>query len=162
MIEARTTAPEQTGALAAAIAELSRSGDLLVLVGDLGAGKTAFVKGFGAALGVGEPITSPTFTLAHEYVGSMRVHHLDVYRIEQLEEVRDLALPELLDSDAVTLIEWGDTIAPMLPNDYLEICFEFGEADDDRAITLSIVGPRWAGRLAGLRAAVASWTGEQC
>ena len=111
MIEARTHEVAQTEALAAVIASISRPGDLLVLVGDLGAGKTAFTRGFAAALGVVGAVTSPTFTLANEYVGRVRVHHLDAYRIEHLDEVRDLALHELLDGDAVTLIEWGDTIA---------------------------------------------------
>ncbi len=162
VIQARTNAPSETGALAAAIAGLARPGDLIVLVGDLGAGKTAFVKGFGAALGVAEVITSPTFTLVHEYRGTIPVHHLDVYRIEQLDEVRDLALPELLDGGSVTLIEWGDRIAPMLPNDYLEVCFEFGEGDDDRTVSLNVLGIGWSSRVAALRAALENWTNESC
>ena len=162
MIEAHTTGPAETGDLAAAVASLARSGDLLVLVGDLGAGKTAFVKGFGAALGVTETITSPTFTLAHEYDAKFPIHHLDVYRIEQIEEVRDLALPELLDGDAITLIEWGDTIAPMLPNDYLEVRLEFGEGDDDRVVSLRCVGGRWSARSGALCTVLEPWLAEPC
>ena len=162
MITASTDSAAATQAMAAAIAELATEGDLFVLVGDLGAGKTAFSQGFGAALGVEEPITSPTFTLAREYHGRLLMHHLDVYRIEQLEEVRDLALPELLDGATVTLIEWGDNIAPALPNDYLEIRFEFGEADDDRTVTLRCVGPRWAARSAALCQLLDAWVTEPC
>lgn len=162
MIEARTTAPAETADLAAAIASLARGGDLLVLVGDLGAGKTAFVKGFGAAMGVTDTITSPTFTLAHEYEGRLHINHLDVYRIEALDEVRDLALPELLDSDAVTLIEWGDTIAALLPNDYLEIRFEFGDGDDDRVVSLRCLGPRWSARSGAMCSLLESWLDEPC
>ena len=145
-MQARTTSAAQTQSVAAALAEITQPGDLFVLVGDLGAGKTAFSQGFGSAIGVTGPITSPTFTLAREYQGRLTMHHLDVYRIDQLEEVRDLALPELLDGDSVTLIEWGDTISPALPNDYLEISFSFGEGDDDRVIDLRCVGPRWSAR----------------
>lgn len=153
---------EETQALAAALAELTHEGDLYVLVGDLGAGKTAFVQGLGRALGIGEHITSPTFTLAREYAGRLPMHHLDVYRIEQLEEVRDLALPELLDGRAVTCIEWGDNIAPALPNDYLEISFDYGEADDDRFVRLRCVGPRWSARSGSVCQVLGPWLSRPC
>ncbi len=157
MITARTTAPAQTQELAAALAALCGPGDLLLLVGDLGAGKTAFTQGFGRALGVDEPITSPTFTLANEYQGRLLVHHLDVYRIEQLDDVRDLAIPELLDGDAVTLIEWGDTILPALPGDYLEVALTYGDEDDDRLIELRCAGERWMARKRAIVDAVSPW-----
>lgn len=157
MITARTTAPAQTQELAAALAALCAAGDLLLLVGDLGAGKTAFTQGFGRGLGVEDPITSPTFTLANEYQGRLLVHHLDVYRIEQLEEVRDLAIPELLDGQAVTLIEWGDQILPALPAEYLEVRLTYGEDDDDRTIELHCVGARWMARKRAVAEAVAPW-----
>ncbi len=146
MIEVITTAPEETGALAVSLAEAAEAGDVLVLVGDLGAGKTAFSKAYGKALGVDEPMTSPTFTLAREYQGRLTLHHLDVYRLEMMAEVLDLDLPELLDSGGVVLIEWGDAIMPMLPRDFLEVRFTFGEGDDDRTITLTPIGPRWCAR----------------
>ncbi len=146
MILVATSSPEQTKHIAAAIAELAEPGDLLVLVGDLGAGKTAFAQGFGAALGVAEPITSPTFALARQYEGRLLLHHLDVYRLEKLEEVLDLDIPGLLDGDTVTLIEWGDAIAPTLPNAYLEVHFTFGEGDDDRFIELRPCGVSWSSR----------------
>jgi tRNA threonylcarbamoyladenosine biosynthesis protein TsaE len=145
----RLTTPtaSATRAVGAAVAAFVEPGDLILLVGELGAGKTTFAQGFGAALGVAEPITSPTFTLAREYAGTtLGMHHLDVYRLEQLEEVLHLALPELLDSAAVTLIEWADAIVPVLPSDYLEICLEYGEADDERVVTLRPVGARWLAR----------------
>ena len=92
MFNTKTKNVEETQALAASIAELVIAKDVLLLVGDLGAGKTAFTQGFGKSLGVGEPITSPTFTLAKSYSGRLTLNHLDVYRIEDLEEVRDLSL----------------------------------------------------------------------
>jgi tRNA threonylcarbamoyladenosine biosynthesis protein TsaE len=156
-LTAATTSAGETRALAAALAELARPGDLLVLVGDLGAGKTAFAQGFAAALGVTERVTSPTFTLARVYRGRLEMNHLDVYRISQLDEVLDLGLQELLDGEAVTLIEWGDVIAPVLNADKLEVRITFGDGDDDRVVTLTPMGPRWAARERALAAAVAPW-----
>ena len=77
----------------------------------MGAGKTAFAQGFGRALGVTEPITSPTFTLVHSYdTGGPTLHHADLYRLDQLAEVADLALGELAEFDGIVLVEWGDVV----------------------------------------------------
>ena len=146
VINVVSSSPEDTGVLAAGLASMAEPGDVLVLVGELGAGKTAFSKAYGKTLGVTEQMTSPTFTLAREYKGRLTLHHLDVYRLEMMSEVMDLDLPELLDSGGVVLIEWGDAILPMLPLDYLEVRFTFGEGDDDRTIELRPVGPRWCAR----------------
>ncbi len=136
MIFVRTTSAQATKAMAAALAELARPGDLLLLAGDLGAGKTAFTQGFGAALGVDDLITSPTFTLVNTYEGRLELNHLDVYRLEALSEVLDLGVPEMLDEGGVTVIEWGDAVAPALPADYLEIRFTFPDAElADAALT---------------------------
>ena len=97
-----------------------------------------------------EAITSPTFTLARTYQGTLEIHHLDVYRIDQIEEVRDLALPELFEGNSVTLIEWGDQIISALPKDHLEISFEYGEADSARVITISANGSSWNSRMPDL------------
>ncbi|MCU0312241.1 MAG: tRNA (adenosine(37)-N6)-threonylcarbamoyltransferase complex ATPase subunit type 1 TsaE [Acidimicrobiales bacterium] len=161
MIYARTTSVEATRALAAALAELARPGDLVLLAGDLGAGKTAFTQGFGAALGVEERITSPTFTLVNNYAGRLELNHLDVYRLDALAEVLDLGVPEMLDEGGVTVIEWGDAVAPVLPADYLQISFSFcDDADDDRVIELVPVGARWQARTRALAAAVSPWIHE--
>ncbi|MFP5321732.1 MAG: tRNA (adenosine(37)-N6)-threonylcarbamoyltransferase complex ATPase subunit type 1 TsaE [Acidimicrobiia bacterium] len=147
MLRARTTGVDQTRALAAAIAELATAGDVLLLSGELGAGKTAFVQGFGDGLGVEDRITSPTFTLAHHYDGGrLSMHHLDVYRLERLAEMEDIGVSELLDGDGVLLIEWGDAVAPALPQDYLEVALTYGEGDDDRELELRCVGGRWSAR----------------
>lgn len=159
MITVATSSPEETASLATSLAATAEPGDLLVLVGDLGAGKTAFSKAFGKALGVDESMTSPTFTLARVYHGRLTLHHLDVWRLEQMAEVLDLDLPELLESGGVVLIEWGDAIMPMLPQDFLEIRFTFGEGDDDRSIELRPVGPRWCARQDAL-AALGGQVGE--
>lgn len=151
MFVAHTSSAEETQALAAQLASLLTAGDLIVMSGDLGAGKTAFTQGLGAALGVDEPITSPTFTLVQEYVGnSLRIYHLDVYRLEQLAEVADLGLAEMLDDEAVTIIEWGDAISSVLPNDRLELTITLGEADDDRVIHAAVSGTSWTARCSAL------------
>lgn len=147
--------PQDTAAIAEAIAAVLVAGDVLVLGGDLGAGKTTFTKALGAALDITDHITSPTFTLAQQYDGGrLPLHHLDVYRIDQIEDVIDLALPELYESGGVVVIEWGDTIAPALPAGYLFIRFEFGAGDDDRSLACHTVGPAWTARAPGLKAAL--------
>ncbi|MGD9798150.1 MAG: tRNA (adenosine(37)-N6)-threonylcarbamoyltransferase complex ATPase subunit type 1 TsaE [Acidimicrobiia bacterium] len=175
----RTTGVDETRRLAAAISALARPGDLILLVGDLGAGKTAFAQGFAAALGVEEQVTSPTFTLARTYQGRLTLNHLDVYRLDRLQEADDLGLAELVDDGGVTLIEWGDAVRPALPPDYLEVRLAFGAgpdptgpaagdlaavdlaavdaADDVRDIELSILGPSWTSRAHALGAAVEAW-----
>jgi len=159
VIVVHTDSAAATAHLAAAIAELARPTDLLLLSGDLGAGKTAFTQGFGRGLGVSEQITSPTFTLVRSYEGRLTLHHLDIYRLS-IDEVVDLGLNEMLDGDAVTLIEWGDVIAPLLGADRLEVRLRLGDGDDDRVIELEPVG-RWAARERAVRAAVAPWCVEE-
>lgn len=157
MIVARTASPEETRLLGGAVAELSRPGDLVLLSGEMGAGKTAFTQGFGRALGVAETITSPTFTLAHRYEGRLVLNHLDVYRLDQMSEVTDLGLAELLDGGGVTVIEWGDVIAPVLPHDYLEVILAYGDEDDARLVNMRIVGGRTHARMRALTTAVQRW-----
>ena len=160
-LTATTTAVEETRNLGAALAELARPGDVVLLSGELGAGKTALVQGFGRGLGITEAITSPTFMLARQHDGGRLVlHHLDVYRLEQMQEVFDVGLPEVLDEGGVTLIEWGDAIAPALPADFLEIHLRFGAGDDDRAIEIEPIGPRWSARTRALTQALSPWIKE--
>jgi len=153
----RTTSAAATRELAAAVAALARPGDLVLLVGDLGAGKTAFTQGFADALGIDEPVTSPTFTLVRTYAGTHRLNHLDVYRLESAAEAEGLGLGELLE-DGITLIEWGDTIASALPADYLELRFVFGDDDDERLIEPRIVGSTWLARQRSLHEAMGRWS----
>ncbi len=110
-----TASPAATRAVAARLAEAARPGDVVLLVGGLGAGKTTFAQGFAAALGVKGPVTSPTFTLVRQYPCRLgQLLHADVYRLEHLAEVEDLGLGELVEEDGVALVEWGDAAAPVL------------------------------------------------
>lgn len=158
-LAAETTGVDQTRALAASVAEVAAPGDIVLLVGDLGAGKTAFAQGFAAGLGVEEPVTSPTFTLVRTYTGRVRLHHVDVYRLENLQEALDLGLAEMVDEDAITLIEWGDAVAPALPRDFLEVRLAHGPGDHDdrRTVALGVVGRRWSARLEALGKALSEW-----
>ena len=157
LICAYTRSVDETRALAAALSGVVRAGDLILLAGDLGAGKTAFVQGLGQGMGVTEPITSPTFTLEQRYDSDPTLHHLDVYRLEQLSEVLDLGLAELLDDGGVVVVEWGDAVVPVVPNDYLKVRLTLGETVDDRVVTFRSVGPSWTDRAFALADVTAPW-----
>jgi tRNA threonylcarbamoyladenosine biosynthesis protein TsaE len=157
-MNARTKSAEDTRALAGEIAALAGPGDIIVLAGDLGSGKTCFAQGFGAGLGVTEQIVSPTFVLVRHYEGAtLPLVHADVYRLDTLQEANDLGLGELLDEGAVALVEWGDVVEPALPADFLEVRLERGDDDDERLLRLRIVGPSWARRAAALERAIDRW-----
>jgi tRNA threonylcarbamoyladenosine biosynthesis protein TsaE len=160
MLSVRTDSAEETRALAAAMAPLLRPGDLLILSGDLGGGKTAFVQGLAAAMGIDEPVTSPTFVLAQTYEGPLRLHHLDVYRLDSAAEVMDLAVPELVADRAVTVIEWGERFLEQFPREYLRISFGLGALElspDVRLIDLDPAGPAWQSRTRELEDATQRW-----
>ena len=158
MITARTTSVDDTRALAAELASLATAGDLILLAGDLGMGKTAFVQGLARGLGVVEQVTSPAFVLARPYSGRLQLLHLDVYRLDHLQELHDLGISELLDEGGVTVIEWGDVVAPALPADFLEVRLTAGDSDDERRLTFRAVGRRWPARTNALRKALAPWS----
>lgn len=112
---ARTGTAADTQALAARLAARLRPGDVVALIGDLGAGKTCFAQGLGRALGVEGPMGSPTFTLINEYNGRMPFHHVDLYRLSGSAEALDLGLDELLDGHGVTAIEWPERAPEAIP-----------------------------------------------
>lgn len=147
MLHLRSDSLATTAAIAAGLAGVSRRGDLIVLAGEMGAGKTAFAKGFGEAIGVTGPITSPTYTLVHSYpAGRVTLHHADIYRLTTHHEVADLALSELLESDAIVMVEWGDVVAGTL-GDHVLVRLEFDSTDvDAREIMISATGRGWAAR----------------
>lgn len=160
VLTARTASADQTRELASRVAALCEAGDIVVLAGELGSGKTVWVQGFARGLGVDDAVTSPTFTLVRPHRGQrLQLLHADVYRLDRLAEVIDLGLMEQLDDRSVACIEWGDLAEPVLPKDFLEVRLEHadGDGDDDRTVTLRAVGPRWAARLEAVRAALAPW-----
>lgn len=173
---ASARSPDEMKLLGAALARLLRPGDTVLLGGDLGAGKTTFTQGLAAALGVAGPVTSPTFVLLHSYRTSAGwdLLHADVWRLEQLQEVIDLAIPELVEEGAAAVVEWGELAAPALAPDFLHVAIDFevegagggatgevggeasGEAGGARRVVFWAQGPSWQDRMAELSAALAA------
>jgi tRNA threonylcarbamoyladenosine biosynthesis protein TsaE len=147
---ALTRSADETIALAGTVGELLRAGDVVALVGDLGAGKTVFARGVARALGVTEAVVSPSFTIVREYDGRMPLVHVDVYRIDTIQELHDLGFEELVRDDAVTLVEWGDMIDGLLPADRLEVRLTPGPTDDERVVEIEGHGRSWRARAAEL------------
>ncbi|MGA2329287.1 MAG: tRNA (adenosine(37)-N6)-threonylcarbamoyltransferase complex ATPase subunit type 1 TsaE [Bryobacteraceae bacterium] len=135
-----TASEEETIALGEELARELPPRCVVLLIGNLGAGKTMLAKGIVKGLGAGAPedVSSPTFTLIHEY--GDRVYHIDLYRIRNEREVRTLGLDELLDRDAVILVEWGERFPRLWPADHLEIRLE--GVGDARRITLEPAASR--------------------
>ncbi|MGA1509210.1 MAG: tRNA (adenosine(37)-N6)-threonylcarbamoyltransferase complex ATPase subunit type 1 TsaE [Ilumatobacteraceae bacterium] len=153
MITCTVTSLDGTHRVAAAIAGMSRIGDVIVLSGDMGAGKTAFAQGFGRALGVTEPITSATFTVVHTYdTGRILLHHADLYRLDRTSEIDDLALAELTEDEGVLLVEWGDVAADRLGSHLLVSLEPIDDDDDARRVTIRPVGSSWSTRWPKLEA----------
>lgn len=124
---------------AATIAGVLEPGDVLLLDGDLGAGKTSFTKGLGKALGITQPIKSPTFTIIHEYPeGKLPLYHMDLYRLED-GGAGDLGLEEYFEGDGVSVVEWPDFLGYSTPEDFVTLHFHKDE-DDDNKRTLDIEG----------------------
>ena len=133
----RTRSDEETAAVGAAIAERLMPPAVVMLIGDLGAGKTTLAKGLVAALGAAtaEDVLSPTFSLVHEYEGDPKVYHLDLYRLETVPEIETLGLEDLWDQHAVVIIEWGEKFDLALPGDRIEVHLEH-LGGDSRSIRL--------------------------
>lgn len=161
MIDLRSDSVATTHAIAGVIAGLVRPRDIIVLAGDMGAGKTAFTVGFTRALGVSEDdqVSSPTFTLVHSYnSGRIPVLHADLYRLNSMAEVADLGLREQVDLGAVALVEWGDVAADVI-GDSLTIELSHDEDDDDaREIVISVEGHGWDSRWDKLRDSLRQWS----
>lgn len=164
-----TTGAHDTRRLAATVAGALRVGDVVSLTGELGAGKTCFVQGAAAALGVTERVTSPTFLLRRDYLGRLPVVHLDVYRLDTLQEAAELGLDDVRRS--VTFIEWGDAMQPLLPADHLEIEFRAtddagsdGAADESgdevRSVLLRPRGADWKRRIVALAVDCGPWRAD--
>jgi tRNA threonylcarbamoyladenosine biosynthesis protein TsaE len=155
-----TSGAEETREFGREIAGFLQPGDLVLLEGGLGAGKTTFVQGIASGLGITESVTSPTFTLMRIYEinrgpadsppraepGPKRLLHADLYRLEHLNEVLDLGMLELID-EAVCVVEWGEAGTPVFGGDHLEVRIErpAGADHNERLVTLAPNGS-WVGR----------------
>jgi tRNA threonylcarbamoyladenosine biosynthesis protein TsaE len=155
---------EDTRAIGQALAEVLRPRDTVVLTGELGAGKTALVQGVARGLGVEDHVASPTFSLVKEYAGRLDVAHVDVFRLERVQDVLDLGLQEIGDGDDVLLVEWGDAVEDLLPPERLRI--ELTTADpagveETRRIVLRSEGTSWDERAGVLASALEPWSADR-
>jgi len=133
-----THSPEDTEAFASKLAQTLPFGSVLALYGDLGAGKTVFARGFARGLGITEPISSPTFTILQEYpVRDKYFYHLDLYRIDNSDAAYAFGIDEFLyEKNAMTLLEWPERIADILPPHTIKVTIEPLDQEDNRKITL--------------------------
>jgi tRNA threonylcarbamoyladenosine biosynthesis protein TsaE len=124
-----------------ALAQFVRAGDVVLLSGDLGAGKTQLTKGLGVGLGVTEPVTSPTFNIMLIHQGRIPLYHFDLYRLEHAHQLEDLDYWATLEADGVSVVEWGDRFSEALPADGIDVRITI-EGDDVRAIEVIVLGER--------------------
>ena len=149
-----TSSADQTRTIGCCIAPLLRAGDVVVVAGGLGAGKTTFTQGVAAGLGVTDRVVSPTFTLTREYEGRLRLVHVDLYRLDRAQEVLDLGLEDVADG-AVLVVEWGDVAAAYLAPEHLEVHLAAGSgADDERTIAITFRGRSWIPRADSVAGAI--------
>ena len=134
-----STSREATEAAGERLGARLGPGDVVALVGELGAGKTCFIQGLVRGLGVTTHATSPTFVLINQYRGRVPVYHVDAYRTESLAELLDIGLPELFAGAGVTVVEWADKLLPLLPPGTIEVTIA-GVGDEPRQITIRTLG----------------------
>lgn len=148
-----TRSVDETRIVGAALAPMLLPGDVVSLTGDLGAGKTALVQGIAAASGVEERVTSPTFTIVHQYQGRYPLIHMDVYRLNSFQEVIDLGFEEFLAPESLVVIEWGGAIGPLLPRRHLEIELRQTESEDpnERFLVFRPRGQDWIRKIQEMR-----------
>ena len=143
MIGFRTEGAPATVSLGRQFAAIVRAGDVLVLSGDLGAGKTQLTKGLASGLDVPETVTSPTFNILLVHQGRLPLYHFDLYRLERSDELEDVDYWGTLEADGVCVVEWGDRFPDAMPIDYLAARIAI-TGDETREITLSSFGSRGA------------------
>jgi tRNA threonylcarbamoyladenosine biosynthesis protein TsaE len=157
-LSVRTRSAPETASLGRSIGDILKPGEVLLLVGDLGTGKTTFVQGVAQALGLGARARSPSYTLVHSYDGGrFPLVHIDLYRCEGPAEVIDLGLEELIEPPAVAVVEWGEKAFPVAGADYLELDFTWDDAADDTRNIKFLPSGRWRDRMSDLAEAVRGW-----
>ena len=163
MIRLTAHSTDDTRDIATTIAMLVRAGDMIVLIGEMGSGKTTFSQHFAHTLGVTEPVTSPTFNLLHNYVGGrLQLHHADLYRLERTGELDDLGLTGLQEAGGVMLVEWGDVVGEALGTGLIVKLAVPDNADTESSVTVRQIeidwrGMQWETRWDKLRSSLSNW-----
>ena len=163
MIRLYAHSTDDTRGIAQAIAKLVRAGDMIVLIGEMGSGKTTFSQHFAHALGVTEPVTSPTFNLLHNYAGGrLKLHHADLYRLERTGELDDLGLTDLQEAGGVMLVEWGDVVGDALGTGLIVKLAAPDNANTQDSVTVRQIeidwrGMQWETRWDKLRSSLDTW-----
>lgn len=158
-IRLTTRSADETRGLGEALAEVLEPNDVVSLTGEPGAGKTTLVQGVGAGLGSRSRVVSPTFTLVREYEGGrLHVFHLDVYRLNMIQDVLDLGVEDMLEGGGVTLIEWGDVIEGILGANMLEIELTLPDlTSEERELKITPIGPVWLERSGSIAEVTERW-----
>ena len=152
-LERSTSDEEQTRALGARLGAALQRGDVVLLSGDLGTGKTCLTQGIGRGLGCGATVNSPSFVLMNEYQGRETLFHCDLYRLEDVEELDDLGLWDYAEARASSWIEWPERGAELLPGDGLVVQLRYGDSERQRRFTFEPRGPRGLALVGSLSAA---------
>lgn len=145
-----THSPEETQSLGQALGLAAHPGDVVLLAGELGSGKTCLVQGIARGLGVQDSVRSPTFVLVTHHPGRLMLYHIDLYRLDDLREVEDLGLEEYLEGDGLCVVEWADKAMPLFPQEHLLVELEHRGADN-RLLRLTPRGNRYVTLLGQVR-----------
>jgi len=149
-LELTAQSPEQTQQFGTRLGEIARPGDVILLVGKLGAGKTCLTQGIAWGLGIDDYAASPSFVLVRELYGRLPLYHLDFYRLENLEEIAELGLDEYFYGQGVSVVEWADRALELLPPEHLLIEMEY-ISDTERHLKLKPSGKRYREMAAELK-----------
>ena len=148
-----THSPEETRAAGERLGQVLEAGDVVLLYGELGAGKTAFTQGLARGLDVpaGRRVASPTFALVSEHQGRVMLHHIDLYRLETVRDMEEIGMRDYLDGAGVAVVEWAERLGTLIPDGRIEVRLEIlGETE--RRVQIAAVGKKAEARLARLDA----------
>lgn len=156
-----TRTPEETRELGRHVGTLSQPGDVYLLSGNLGAGKTCFTQGVARGLGIEEYVMSPSFVILREHQGRLPLYHIDLYRLESVDEAAELGLDDYLYGKGVCVVEWAERARNVLPSDNLMVHIDYA-GDDERCFRIEANGPRYRDIISKLKKAYGLQKTEKC
>jgi tRNA threonylcarbamoyladenosine biosynthesis protein TsaE len=158
VLKLKSHSPEQTQKLGIELGRLAQEGDVFLLTGNLGSGKTCLTQGIAWGLGVKEYAFSPSFVLIREYYGRLPLYHMDFYRLDNIEEIIDLALDEYVYGKGICVIEWAEKGTDALPEDHLQVSLEYiPDTETDRLIAIQAHGGRYMKLIQSLDIDIEKW-----